>query len=213
MKKILALVLLMAIVLVTGCGGGNKTPNDTTADGKDKPIGKILVVYFSRTGETHGNNITKGNTAIVADIIAQKTGGDIFEIKPVNPYPNEYEACVEVAKRELEVNARPEFVGNVENFAQYDMIFVGYPIWLSSVPRVVLTFLENNDFNGKKVVPFCTHGGSGLGSTPNEITRACRGAAILDGFDIIGTGVQQDKSQTESIVVKNLKRLDIDVAE
>ena len=168
---------------------------------------KILVAYYSRTGEEYGlGNITKGNTAIVAGIIAQKTGGDLFEIKPVTPYPDSYEECKTVASREKATKARPPFIGSVD-VANYDLIFVGYPIWYGDAPQIIYTFLEGNDFGGKKIVPFCTHGGSGLSSTDQNISLTCPTAKILQGFAIQGKTAQNDFSRTESLVEENLKRL------
>ncbi len=170
---------------------------------------KILVAYYSRTGEEYGvGNITKGNTAIVAEIIAQKTGGDIFEIKPVTPYPAGYEECKKVASREKATKARPPFVGGVE-ISNYDLIFVGYPIWYGDAPQIVYTFLEAYDFGGKKIVPFCTSGGSGLSSTDQNISLTCPTAQILQGFEIHGATAQNNFSRTESLVVENLKRLNL----
>ena len=169
---------------------------------------KILIAYFSRTGEEYGiGNITKGNTAIVAEIIAQKTGGTLFEIKPVTPYPTSYEDCKRVASREKAINSRPKFIGGVENFSQYTTIFIGYPIWYGAYPQIIATFLEANDFGGKKIVPFCTHGGSGLSSTDQNISLACPSAKVLQGFAITGSAAQNNRAQTESTVEKNLARL------
>lgn len=168
---------------------------------------KILVVYFSRTGEEYGTgNISKGNTEIVAEIIAQRTGGDLFEIKPVTPYPAGYEDCKKVASREKATKARPEFVGDVD-VAPYTMIFCGYPIWYGDAPQIVYTFLERHDFGGKKIVPFCTHGGSGLSSTDQTISMTCPTAKVLRGFELRGSVAQNNRSQAESTVVENLRRL------
>ena len=168
---------------------------------------KILVVYYSRTGEEYGvGKITKGNTAIVAEIIAQKTGADIFELKPVTPYPKSYEECKKIASREKATKARPPFVGSVD-ISAYDIIFVGYPIWYGDAPQIVYTFLESADFAGKKIVPFCTHGGSGLSSTDQTISLTCPNAKILQGFEMRGSVAQKNSAQAESIVAENLKRL------
>ena len=168
---------------------------------------KILIVYYSRTGEEYGvGNITKGNTEIVADIIAQKTGGDLFEIKPVTPYPDSYEECKKVASREKATKARPPFVGDID-ISGYDIIFCGYPIWYGDAPQIIYTFLEGHDFGGKKIVPFCTHGGSGLSSTDQTISLTCPTAKILQGFELRGTVAQNNRSQAESTVAENLKRL------
>lgn len=210
MKKIF--LLLLMILTVSGCGGESQDKTSTepdkvssvdktpvaTASATDK---KTLVVYFSRTGEEYNvGRITKGNTAIVAEIIALKTGADIFEVKPATPYPDNYEACTELAKKELESNARPALEKNIDNLAQYDTIFMGYPIWWSAVPRVMMTFLESNDFSGKKIIPFCTHGGSGLAGTEREIKDACPNSEILSGLAIVGKTAQNDYAAIEKDV-------------
>ena len=169
---------------------------------------KILIAYFSRTGEEYGvGHIAKGNTEIVAELIAQKIGGDIFKIEPVTPYPDGYEDCKTVASREKATKARPAFAGDVADFELYTMIFVGYPIWYGDAPQIVYTFLERYDFGGKKIVPFCTHGGSGLSGTEQRISLTCPAAQLLKGFAIRGATAQNDHSQTEKLVAENLRRL------
>ena len=169
---------------------------------------KILVAYFSRTGEEYGvGNITKGNTAIVAEIIAQKVEGDLFEIKPVTPYPDNYDECTKIASREKANKIRPPYVGDVENFSDYTTVFVGFPIWYGDAPQIVYTFLEGHDFSGKKIVPFCTHGGSGLSGTDQRFSMTCSSAKILQGFDVRGTTAQNDRSQAENAVENHLKKL------
>ena len=170
--------------------------------------GKILVAYFSRTGNEYGvGNIQKGNTKIIAEIIAQKVGGDLFEIKTVTPYPVDYQECTKVASREKSAKARPELVGKVENFSEYDTIFLGYPIWYEDAPMAVYTFLESYDFGGKNIVPFCTHGGSGLSSTDQQFVLVCPSAKILKGFEIRGTIAQKNFSESEQKVSAWLNKL------
>jgi len=211
MKKIL--LLLTMILTISGCGGEQSAePEKKSVEATPVPTSsadkKILVVYFSRTGEEYSvGNITKGNTEIIAEVIAKKTGANTFELKPATPYPDNYEACTELAKRELESNARPAFVANVDNLAQYDTIFIGYPIWWGALPRVMLTFLESNNFNGKTIIPFCTHGGSGLASTEHEIKDACKGANVLQGVAILGHVAQNDSAVAEKDVDAWLKTL------
>ena len=124
---------------------------------------KVLVAYFSKTGEQYSvGNITEGNTAIVAKIIANKLNGELFEIKVVNDnYPKGYTELIEYAKKELQANARPEIEGKIENFDEYDTIFIGYPNWWGDMPMPVYTFLESYDFSDKQIYNFCTHEGSG----------------------------------------------------
>ena len=195
MKKFLALLMVAGFILTFG-------------QGKIFAANKILVAYFSRTGEEYSvGNISKGNTKIVAEIIAQKTGGELFEIKPVKNYPTDYKECTQVASREKATKARPAISNAVENFSDYDTIFLGYPIWWGDMPMVVYTFLESYDFSGKKIIPFCTHGGSGLSSTDQQITLACSNAKILQGFSIRGTTAQKNFSETEQKISDWLNKL------
>ena len=191
MKQILILMLLGVSLLLNS--------NIAAA----MPQGKVLVAYFSRVGNEYSvGSITKGNTAIIADIIAEATGADLFEIKPAKPYPTDYDECTKIASREKATKVRPEIVGKVENFQDYDTIFIGYPIWWGDMPMVVYTFLESYDFSGKKIVPFCTHGGSGLSSTDQAITLACPNAKILQGFAIRGAIAQNKTDEAKAKVLE-----------
>ena len=106
--------------------------------------GKILIAYFSRIGEEYSiGNVSQGNTQIVAEIIAEKVNGDLFEIKPIQSYAASYEECKTVASHEKAIKARTELANRVENFDQYDVIFVGYPIWYGDAPMPVYTFLDS----------------------------------------------------------------------
>ena len=203
MKKIF--LIICAALLMTGCGGGS-VQDKTPALEKISSDKKILVAYFSRTGEEYNvGYITKGNTAIIAEMIARKVDADIFEIKPAQEYPYDYQPCTELAKTELETNARPALAVNIDNLAQYDTVFLGYPIWWGALPRVVLTFLESGDFSGKKIIPFCTHGGSGLAGTQREISAACPHAEVLKGLAIVGTTAQNNSDDAEKDVDAWLK--------
>ena len=141
-----------------------------------------------------------------ASAIAQKTGGDLFELKPVTPYPDSYEECKKVASREKAAKARPAFVGDID-ISGYNIIFCGYPIWYGDAPQIIYTFLESRDFGGKKIVPFCTHGGSGLSSTDQNIMLTCPTAKILQGFAIQGSTAQNNPSKAAELVDNNLKKL------
>ena len=141
---------------------------------------KVLVVFFSRTGENYAvGNIEKGNTHIIAEMIAKETGGKLFRIETVKPYPDEYKACVEVAKAEKENNARPEVKGDVK-VEDYDVIFLGYPNWWGDMPQPLYTFLEEYDFSGKTIIPFNSHGGSGFSNTIEEIKKLQPNATVRD---------------------------------
>ena len=186
MKKFLVFMAVLGMLLTVG-------ENISSAQGK------ILIAYFSRTGEEYAvGNITKGNTKIVAEIVAQKIGGELFEIKPVKNYPTDYNECTKIASREKATKARPQLANKIENFADYDVIFLGYPIWWGDAPMAVYTFLESYDFSDKTIIPFCTHGGSGLSSTEQQITLVCPNAKLLQGFEIRGSTAQKNFSETES---------------
>ena len=168
---------------------------------------KVLVAYFSRAGENyHVGYIRKGNTEIVAEMIAQKTGGDLFHIESVSGYPAGYEDAKTVARAERKSGARPALTNTVPDFASYDVIYLGYPIWSANMPMPVYTFLESYDFSGKTVIPFCTHEGSGLTSTPDKIRAAIPTANVLPGLAIRGTTAQQDRAETERMVDEFLKQ-------
>ena len=168
---------------------------------------KVLVVFFSRTGENYAvGNIEKGNTHIIAEMIAKETGGKWFRIETVKPYPDEYKACVEVAKAEKENNARPEVKGDVK-VEDYDVIFLGYPNWWGDMPMAVYTFIEKHNWNGKTVVPFCTHEGSGLSGTERKLKDACKGATVSEGLAIKGTTAQNSQPQALKAVQTWLKKV------
>ncbi len=204
MKKIS--VCLLALLFTVAC---NAKPQ-TAQNNKEAPAktGKTLVVYFSRTGEQYSvGNIKEGNTAIVAKMIAQKTGGDLFEIKLKNDtYPTKYRALTEVAQQEKRDNARPEVASKVENFAGYDTVFIGSPNWWGDLPMVVYTFLEQYDWTGKKIAPFVTHEGSGLSSIPDSIKKTTK-AEVVSGFSLYGHEAQNERESSQLKVNAWLKKL------
>lgn len=191
-KKI---AILAAAIGLTACAQNSK--NKEMANNEKK---KVLVAFFSRTGENYAvGNITKGNTHIIAEMIAEKTGGDLFEIAPVSPYPEGYERCTEVAKEEKEAKARPAIKSD-KDIEVYNVIFVGYPNWWSDMPMPVYTWIEKHQWVGKTVIPFCTHEGSGLGFTPQKLAEACKGAKTLDGFECYGHTAQKQQEQARKCV-------------
>ena len=152
---------------------------------------RTLVVYFSQTGEQYGvGTITKGNTEIIAEMIAAETKGDLFHVETVASYPFEYKAQTDVAMKELRAKARPAVKGDVKDFDSYDTVYIGYPIWWGDLPMAMYTFIEKHDWNGKRVIPFCTHAGSGLAGTPGKVASACKGATVLEGLAVTGTTAQ-----------------------
>ena len=224
MKRVL--FFLTAVFLLAsfagGCGGGEKKAEKTDAkpakqaetvtkkaEAAPSSGKKILVAYFSRTGEEYNVGvITKGNTAVVADAIAEITGADKFEIKTVKAYPHAYRETTDIAKKEQQDNARPAIVGKPENLKDYNRIFLGYPIWWSDLPMAVYTFLENNDFNGKTIIPFCTSAGSYMTGKESRITDHAKGATVLNkGLGLPGRMSQEDPKAVKSEVEKWLKEI------
>ena len=208
MKKAIAILLSLTMILgLAACGNSasqteqpstedtsveskadtNSAENSTdmeNTDNQDVQDHKVLVAYFSATGTTKG----------VAEHIANGLNADIYEIVPEDPYTdadlnyndNNSRTTIEMN----DPNARPAIFGSVENMEQYDIIFVGYPIWWGEAPRIVSTFMESYDFSGKTIVPFCTSGGSGIGSSASNLERLTSGATWLDGRRLNGSDSQ-----------------------
>ena len=134
---------------------------------------KILIAYYSKTG----------NTKRAAEEIAKMTGGTLHRIVPQKTYPDSYFATVAVAKWESLKGEKPALADKVEGIGGYDKILVGFPIWWFGCPQLIKTFMESYGFNGKKVYPFCTHGGSGPKNSTRDIKAICPGADVKDCFD------------------------------
>ena len=182
----------------TACRAAEAAPAQTKNDTGAKKQ-KILVAYFSRTGENYGvGSVKQGNTSIIADMIAQKTGADKFEIARAEAYPKGYDDCTKEARRELGANARPKLKTAAPALGGYDVIFLGYPNWWGTMPMAVWTFLESYDFAGKTILPFCTHEGSGLGYSERDIQKLCPGAKVVKGLAIKGSQVQRAGKDIEA---------------
>lgn len=164
-------------------------------------MSKILIVYYSRKGENYWNgsikNLSKGNTEIIAEMIRDMTGGDIFEIDTVKPYAKNYYDCIDEAKAELKSNARPALKEYPEDLSEYDTIFVGYPNWWGTMPMVMFTFLEHYDLSGKRIIPFCTNEGNGMGSSESDLKKICKGASVEKGLSIHGAEAAQSLKKVE----------------
>ena len=170
---------------------------------------KILVVYFSRTGEQYAvGTIDKGNTAIVAEMIAEKTGADLYEILPETDYPYTYSALTDVAKKEQNEKARPKIKGELPDVSKYDTIFIGAPVWWGDWPMICYTFFENVDLSGKKLVPFSTHEGSGLSGFDRKLASAVPGATVLTGQAFRGGDCQNKQTDVRNTVNKWIDGLD-----
>lgn len=194
-KSIWTFLMMLTAVLPVTSYSQSKTSNAKNMESR-----KTLVVFFSRTGENYAvGNIEKGNTHIIAEMIAEETDGTLFQIVPLKAYPENYTKCTEVAKQEAESKARPAIKGDVA-VEDYDVIYIGYPNWWGDMPMPVYTFIEKHNWQGKTVIPFCTHEGSGLSDTENRLKKACEGATILKGLSIRGTTAQKSQEQARKTV-------------
>lgn len=205
MKKIILLLILSLIVVglgiseVTAISDAETQANDIL--NKNNTDSKILVVYFSRTGENYNvGNVEVGNTAMVASYIKEYLKADSFEIIPTNKYSDKYQECLDQATKEKDENARPEIQNKISNFDQYDTIFVGYPIWWGDLPMIMHTFFESYDFNGKKVIPFNTHEGSGDAGTYTTVQKDLPKANVTtDGLALDGKTARSDDGKQKTI--------------
>ena len=208
-KRVIAMLLAgMMMAGVTACGssdrdnakkaGSEATGTESTAKGQeeDTAVGttvetgegdsRELVVYFSATG----------NTETAAETLADMRGADIYEIVPEDPYTEadlDYnDDSSRSTQEQNDEDARPEIAGEIENIADYDVIYVGYPIWWGDMPRILYTFFDTYDLSGKTIAPFCTSGGSGLSGTPSTIESLEPDATVLEGLHTSASGAESD---------------------
>lgn len=185
-KAFVLIAFILIIVLTAGFYFFNKNNsnennvNNTTQTQNSEHTNNrnqnILVLYFSMTG----------NTQSVAEIIQDQVGGDIVRLETVQKYPSDYDELLDYAQNEQSENARPKLKTSIENINDYDVIFLGYPIWWGDMPMPVYSFLDEYDLSGKTIAPFVTHGGSGLSSTPEKIKQEEPNATVTNGFEVNG---------------------------
>lgn len=168
-------------------------------------MGKTLIAYYSRRGENYVNgsivNLKQGNTEVVAaKVKALLPDADMFQIDTTHEYSKSYMTCIEEAKQELRDQARPEVKNPLESIDEYDTIILGYPNWWGTMPMVCYTFLESYDFTGKRIIPFCTNEGSGMGSSVRFIKKLCPGAIVAEGIAIHGAEARNADREARHIV-------------
>lgn len=177
-------MMLAGILLSLSCSGNQKK------DIKNEQVmnkGKVLIVFFSHAGENYSvGNVKVGNTKLVADEIQKLTGGDMFEVVAEKSYDMPYNELIKVAQEEANQNEKPAFKGEVKNINEYDTVFIGGPIWWGTYPQVMFSFFDKYDLNGKTLIPFTTHEGSGLADCVEDVKKAYPKANVLDGFAIYG---------------------------
>lgn len=164
-------------------------------------MAKNLVAYYSRAGENYVSGTLKqlevGNTEVAAGMINELIDADMFKIQQRQEYPKSYNECIAVAQEDQRKGARPALKAFPESIEQYDTIYLGYPNYWSTMPMAVFTFLEHFDFTSKTIKPFCTHEGSGLGVSQQDIKKICKGAVVKKGLAIRGSGVKNAKKDIE----------------
>lgn len=195
LKKFVYLLLIAFSAVLVSCG--DKETDEPEYPGSDEPApeapadSKILVTYFSWGGTTQR----------MAQAIADLTGADLYRITPTTPYPTDYTECTQVARAELDNNARPSINGTVSDFDEYDIIFIGCPVWWHTTPMIINTFTESYDFKDKIVVPFCTYASSYRDETLANIVALTPEASHLRGYGSTGStsGVENWLRQIEII--------------
>ncbi len=185
-KAFVLIAFILIIVLAVGFyffnknnskeNNANNTAQTQNSENTNNGNQNILVLYFSMTG----------NTQSVAEIIQDQVGGDIVKLETEQEYPSDYDELLDYAQNELSENARPKLKTSIENINDYDVIFLGYPIWWGDMPMPVYSFLDEYDLSGKTIAPFVTHGGSGLSSTPEKIKQEEPNATVTNGFEVNG---------------------------
>ncbi len=160
-----------------------------------------MVIYFSRAGFNYVNGeikwLDKGNTEKAAEMVAQLTGARLFKVEPLCPYSEDYSECIEQAKDYQRRDARPEIVAYPEGLENCDEIYLGYPNYWGTMPMQLFTLLENCDFSGKTIYPFCTNEGSGMGTSESDIKRLCPHSTVKKGLAIHGARVDTAKADIE----------------
>ena len=176
------------VVVLFACGLAFAETTEPT-EPKDN---SILIAFFSSAGNIDPNatiegGVGQGNTKAVAEMVHELIGGELFFIETVEKYPANYEDTIDVAMQQQRANARPALATQVENVDSYDVIFLGFPNWWGTLPQPVFTFLEEYDFSGKTIIPFCTHEGSGFGRSIGDLESLVPDATLLEGFTVRGS--------------------------
>lgn len=161
-----------------------------------------IIVYFSRNGENYVSGAIRdlkvGNTEIIAQMLHNLTGAELFKLEPMQEYAWDYNECIAQAQADQRRDARPKLKAYPKHINEFDTVYLGYPNYWGTMPMCVFTFLEHFDFSGKTIKPFCTHEGSGFGNSISDIQRLCPTAEIRPGFEVRGTQVEKAE--------KNLKK-------
>lgn len=201
MKLLSAFTALLTLcVSLSACSGGEHNAIDNSPEAVVNGDNKVLVAYFSWSG----------NGQQMARWISEETGGDLFRIVPSEPYGEDFDSCADRAKNELDNEIRPALSEHIDadTMAQYDVIYIGFPVWWYDLPMPVWTFLEEYDLSGKTVIPFFSHNGSSNGANSvNRVTELAKGATVLadDALSLRGSSVADSEKEVKDWV-KNISK-------
>lgn len=217
-KKII--FVLLSIIMLS-CGNNDTQKKDYIVDSLETSQkinalnikgtqNKILIAYFTWSdntvvenpnsidvdAETSASVLSPGNAELIANWIAEETGGDLFSIKTQNKYSSDYDECLNQARKERDNNERPALVGRVNNIDDYDVIFLGFPNWWYTCPMAVFTFVESYDLSGKTIIPFCTHGTGGLSRTIRDLKKLLpENCEVLEAIGVYRPEVKNSKNK------------------
>lgn len=211
MKRALLMPLLSSFLI--GCSApitNNQSSNEESNDSSNTSSSSeensqilnndVLIIFFSRAGENwQVGNVEKGNTEVVVDYILEEYDFASFKIEPTTPYPESYEDMLSTVREEQSTDARPNYIGQIDNFDNYTNIIFGYPIYNGTLPNIILSLLDDYDFANKTIYPFSTHGGSGLGNTISRLRGLEPNATISTSFSISGSQVRSEGSKERVI--------------
>ncbi len=224
-SRVLSIFLVMVFVFMTVFSASIQTSTVNAASHSKSGVkkkSKVLIAYFGRYGNTDfrkdvdattSASIVKdgkkkrGTTEVLARLIQKETGGDLFPIRTKQKYPAGYNKVIDQNHKELDEDYLPELKKKVKNMKQYDVVFIGYPIWAEDTPQAIKSFIKEHDLKGKTVIPFCTHGSSGQSGTYTKIRKLCAGSDTLSGFS---AGEEKVNSKSTKEKLKSwLKRVDV----
>ena len=197
------LVAVLAVVFATGCNGQNKNNAETHGRASQQTsnpenMSKSIVIFFSHAGDNYSVGvIDTGNTKIVADYISEITGADQFEIVTHKYDGMAYTPLIELAKKEAAAGELPPYEGAAPDLNGYDTVFIGGPVWWGTYPQVMFTLFKDINLDGKTVIPFTTHEGSGLASCATDVRKAFPKANVTGEFSIYGHEVRGGKAKVE----------------
>ena len=195
MKAKNIILATLALMLATGCQGQTK---QEVKQEKQNTMSKSIVIYFSHAGDNYSvGNVEVGNTKIVADYISEIAGADQFEIVTHKYDGMAYTPLINLAKEEANNGELPPYEGDAPDLSQYDIVFIGGPVWWGTYPQVMFTLFKDINLDGKTVIPFTTHEGSGLASCVSDVKKAFPKAKVTGEFSIYGHEVRSGRARVE----------------